>query len=108
MKIFLRDLTSITVRNERRVRFSVTYAEDDGEPVATEIGWTVDANRVIRGPAVRSQWGKYYPVVEMSDKWLQRITVAVEKLKFTAKVLGPRVEEIDMSGNETSDEEIEA
>lgn len=108
MKLFIRDLSSILVRDERRVRFSVTYADDDGEPVATELGWTIDQDRHIRPPANRTFQGRYYPVVEFPQKTYDRIHAAVSDMKFVNEVLGPKVEKIDSHGNEKSEEEAEA
>lgn len=107
MRIYIRNLSAITVRDDRRVRFSVTYAEDDGTPVSTELGWTVDTERHIRVPANRTFQGRYYPIVEPSDDLLRRLGEGLEKIKFVHDTLGPQVEQIDTNGNEHSDEEAE-
>ena len=92
MRRYIRDLQVIEVKDGRRVRFSVTYAEDDGTPVVTEKGWTIDMERVVRPPSTKTRFGKYYKLVDASVDHIERLTKALADMPEVIEILGPVVE----------------
>jgi hypothetical protein len=102
MKIFIQKLSEITIPEQKetpkrpwrpaeaRVRFSLTLAEDDGEPLLTIDGWTVDRNRVVRPPYTRGKFSTGYVTYQHPSKpFLERITAAVMSVPDVDVILGP-------------------
>jgi hypothetical protein len=100
MKVYIRDLSSLSTGTGPRVRFSVTTVDDDGEPAITTKGWTIDRSRFIRPPATRGSGGRFYSIGEISDKWVEKLKVALESLPEVQDILGPQVEGVTNAGNE--------
>jgi len=107
MKIFIRDITTVQTKTGPRVRFSVTYAQDNGEPVATERGWTIDAGRDLHLPATRTSFGRYYPMVEASDWLLEKVKAGILTVPQVERVLGPQVVGITPDAREVIEGEVE-
>lgn len=92
MKISINELKGLETKLGPRVQFTVTFAEDDGEPVDTTYGWTMDMSRKIWIPASRTGWGKYYPMHAPSDKLLERLAGGLIAHEQVDRILGPQVE----------------
>lgn len=109
MRIFVRDLMGIDGKTGPRVRFSVTYAHDNGEPVATERGWTMGIERAVVPPSSRTGFGRYYKIVEPSEWLVEKLVAVLSDLPEVEKLLGPRVEGINVSssGREVLDVNLE-
>jgi hypothetical protein len=107
MKIFIRDISSIQVPSGPRVRFSVTFADEDANPLVTMNGWTMDRKRRVQTSAHRAAGGKWYRFDEASPEFLEKIKTALNGMKSVQEILGPEVEGVTWAGNATYDEEAE-
>lgn len=95
MKIFVRDLRDL---GEHRVQFSITLADDNGEPLVTQRGYTIDWDRAIRPPATRTKYGKVLAITDLAPKFEESIKRAVLEMEGVEDVLGQRPEKPEPQG----------
>lgn len=100
MKVYIRDLSSLSTGTGPRIRFSVTIAKDSGEPVLTVKGWTMDRTRFIRPPATRGSGGRFFSIAEVSDEYVEKFKASLEAMPEVQDILGPQVEGVTNAGNE--------
>lgn len=96
MRVSLSDFSVINVAvktdvgKETRVRFAVTMAADNREPLLTIHGFTVSPDRRIRPPSTRTRFGgKPFQFVTLSPALEQRLQDALERVPDVRDTLGP-------------------
>lgn len=103
MKITVHDCKTIDIKErtnargvvtpaETRVRFSLTIAEDDGEPWLTMEGWTIARDRTVRPPYSRTAFSsRLTKFVHPSNSCFEEVKAAVLTIPDVQEILGPYV-----------------
>jgi hypothetical protein len=86
MKILIDDVQEIV---GPKIRFALTFVDDDGEPLLTYPGWTLNQKREIASPATLTRYGKYHRFSSISPRFEVLLRGAVESFEEVEKVLGP-------------------
>jgi hypothetical protein len=96
MKISVKDCSVIKVPTkkapepETRVRFTVTLAADNGEPLMSIAGFTIDKDRRVRPPSTRIRFsGAPMQFIHLSPFLEQQLQGALETLPDVRSTLGP-------------------
>lgn len=74
-----------------RVRFSIALQDDDGLPLFTWAGWTIDEYRTIREPGARVMFNdRIVSFTHVSKRFQEQLAAAIESRPDVVRILGPR------------------
>jgi hypothetical protein len=76
------------------IRFSLTLVDDDGEPLLSYPGWTLNVYREVNTPATRTSRGFYKRFSETSAPFERQLLAALEGFPEVERVLGPKQERV--------------
>jgi len=78
-----------TGEKETRIRFSVTFSDDDG-PLVTQQGYTIAPNRTVRPPMSRTKFGTMtMAFTQLTPRFEDQLRQAVLQVPDVAEILGP-------------------
>jgi hypothetical protein len=76
------------------VRFTLTLTDDDGDPLMSYPGWTLNVYRDVQAPATKTSRGFYKRFTETSPAFERQLLEALEGFSEVEKVLGPKQERV--------------
>ncbi len=89
VKLFLRDWSEVITPSGKCVRFSVTIADDTGDPLVTQEGFLLDSRRKVMCPKTRVRFGKMVQFTKVSQKFEIMVREVIAGLPEVLEVLGP-------------------
>jgi len=88
MNIYIKNLSKVRIsRGDESVRFSVTFAGDDGEPLLTQQGWLFNRRRRVTPPKTNIN-GTPVQLITISDVLELRLRTALESIPEVREILG--------------------
>lgn len=91
MRVSIGDLRELT---GPMIRFTLTLTSDDGEPLMSYPGWTLNVYRDVSCPATKTARGFYKRFTDISPAFEQLLLEALESFPEVERVLGPKQERI--------------
>ena len=89
MKVSIGDLSELV---GPMVRFSLTLNSDDGDPLMSYPGWTVNVYRDVLAPATKTSRGFYKRFTDITPAFEKQLLEALETFPEVERVLGPKQE----------------
>lgn len=91
MRVSIGDLRELT---GPVIRFTLSITDDDGEPLMSYPGWTMNQYREIETPATKTSRGFWKRFTQVTDAFEAQLRTALEDIPETAKILGPKLEKV--------------
>ena len=76
------------------IRFSLTLTSDDGEPLMSYPGWTLNVWREVQAPATKTGRGFWKRFTDVSAPFERQLLEALEGFPEVDKVLGPKQQRV--------------
>ncbi len=93
MNLYIKDWSAVSTPSGPCIRFSVTVADDTGEPLITQSGFMLDNRRKVIPPRTRVKFGRMAQFTVVSPKFETMVREVAGAIQEVQEILGPLPEE---------------